>query len=190
MADEQWTVVIGNLTADPELRFTPSGAAVANFTVAKTPRTFDKNSNEWRDEETLFFRCSVWREQAENFAESVTKGMKVIAYGKLKARSYDGKDGNRQTVWELECEDVGPSMRKIRGKLEKVGGTGNSYGSGGGFGGSQGGGGQRGGGAPSQGGQRGGGGAPQGGRQEVWDQGSAAPSYDWNQQAGGDEPPF
>jgi single-strand DNA-binding protein len=119
MADETILTVIGNLTADPELRFTPSGAAVANFTVASTPRAFDKNSNEWKDGETLFLRCSVWREAAENVAESLQKGMRVIVQGKLKSRSYDTKEGEKRTVTELDVDEVGPSLKIAKAKVER-----------------------------------------------------------------------
>lgn len=98
MAGETQITLVGNLTADPELRFTPSGAAVANFTVASTPRTFDRQTNEWRDGEAMFLNCSVWRQAAENVAESLTKGMRVIVQGRLRARSYDDREGNRRTV--------------------------------------------------------------------------------------------
>ena len=111
MAGETTITVVGNLTADPELRFTPSGSAVANFTIASTPRTFDRQSNEWKDGETLFLRCGVWRESAENVAESLTKGTRVIAQGRLKARSYDTKEGEKRTVMELEVDELGPSLR-------------------------------------------------------------------------------
>ncbi len=111
MAGETTITVIGNLTTDPELRFTPSGSAVANFTVASTPRTFDRQSNEWKDGETLFLRASVWREAAENVAESLTKGMRVIVSGRLKSRSYETKEGEKRTVVELEVEEIGPSLR-------------------------------------------------------------------------------
>lgn len=110
MTDTNITVV-GNLTGDPELRFTPGGAAVANFTVASTPRLFDRQTNEFKDGETLFMRCSVWRDYAENVAESLTKGSRVIVTGKLKARSYKNKDGNDRTAWELEVDEVGPALR-------------------------------------------------------------------------------
>lgn len=103
--------VVGNLTADPELRFTPAGMAVANFTVASTPRTYDKQAQQWVDGEALFMRCRVWRDYAENVAESLTKGTRVIATGKLKARSYQDRDGNNRTVWELEADEVGPALR-------------------------------------------------------------------------------
>ncbi|MFC3184053.1 single-stranded DNA-binding protein [Pseudoglutamicibacter albus] len=111
MAGETIITVVGNLTADPELRFTPSGAAVANFTVASTPRIFDRQANEFKDGEALFMRCSVWREHAENVAESLTKGMRVIAQGRLRARSYDDQNGNRRTAWELDVDEVGPALR-------------------------------------------------------------------------------
>ncbi|MCF8610048.1 single-stranded DNA-binding protein [Gordonia sp. HY285] len=102
--------VVGNLTADPELRFTPSGAPVVNFTVASTPRSFDKQTNDWKDGEALFLRCSIWRDYAENIAESLKKGMQVIVQGKLKQRSWE-KDGERRTSVELEATDVGPTLR-------------------------------------------------------------------------------
>lgn len=111
MANETTLAIIGNLTADPDLRFTPSGAAVANFTVAATPRTYDKDSREWKDGDALFMRCSVWKEQAENVAESLTKGCRVMVSGRLKQRSYDDRDGNRRTVVELDVEEIGASLR-------------------------------------------------------------------------------
>jgi len=120
MAGETTITVIGNLTNDPELRFTPSGSAVANFTIASTPRTFDRQSNEWKDGETLFLRASVWREQAENVAESLTKGMSVIASGVLKSRSYDTKEGEKRTVIELEVAEIGPSLRRATAKVVKA----------------------------------------------------------------------
>ena len=122
MANDTQITVIGNLTDAPEVRFTPSGAAVANFTIASTPRTFDRNSNEWRDGETLFLRSSVWREQAENVAESLGKGDKVIAQGKLKSRSYEDKDGQRRTVTEFDVEDIGPALAKATAKVTRTGG--------------------------------------------------------------------
>jgi len=111
MTGETTITVIGNLTSDPELRFTPSGSAVANFTIASTPRTFDRQSNEWKDGETLFLRASVWRDAAENVAESLTKGMRVIVTGRLKSRSYETKEGEKRTVIELEVDEIGPSLR-------------------------------------------------------------------------------
>ncbi len=197
MAGETTITIVGNLTADPELRFTPSGAAVANFTVASTPRTFDRQSNEWKDGETLFMRCSIWRDSAENVAESLHRGTRVIVTGRLKSRSYETKEGEKRTVIELDVDEVGPSLRYASAKVTKAERGG---GSGGGFGGQGGGsGGQQndpwatGGSAPQagQGGQAGGFGGqqggsapqapqqPQGGQQGGWGQ---APSYD--------EPPF
>ncbi|QOI67698.1 ssDNA-binding protein [Arthrobacter phage Orcanus] len=134
MAGETTITVIGNLTGDPELRFTPSGSAVANFTIASTPRTFDRQSNEWRDGETLFLRAAVWKEAAENVAESLTKGMRVIVSGRLKSRSYETKEGEKRTVIELEVDEIGPSLRYASAKVQRVQrGGGNS--GGGGFGG-------------------------------------------------------
>lgn len=150
MAGETNLTVVGNLTADPELRFTPSGAAVANFTVASTPRQFDRQANEWQDQETLFMRCSVWREAAENVAESLSKGTRVIVQGRLKARSYETREGDRRTSMELDVDEVGPSMKYATAKVQRnAKGTGNSsqdFGGhqGGGYGGAQGYGGARG----------------------------------------------
>jgi single-strand DNA-binding protein len=202
MAGDTVITIIGNITGDPELRFTPSGAAVANFTVASTPRAFDRQSNEWKDGETLFMRCSVWRDAAENVAESLNRGTRVIVSGRLKSRSYETKEGEKRTVVELEVDEVGPSLRYASAKVTKTQ-RGNG---GGGFGGQQGGsfGGQQedpwatgpsgaqGGGqpAPAQGGQGGwssgqpsgnqGAQGSQGGGQGGW--GNNAPGYD--------EPPF
>ncbi|KRE79975.1 single-stranded DNA-binding protein [Arthrobacter sp. Soil763] len=120
MAGETTITVIGNLTNDPELRFTPSGAAVANFTLASTPRTFDRQSNEWKDGETLFLRAAVWKDAAENVAESLTKGMRVIVSGRLKSRSYDTKEGERRTVIELEVDEIGPSLRYANAKVNRT----------------------------------------------------------------------
>jgi single-strand DNA-binding protein len=120
MAGETTITVIGNLTNDPELRFTPSGSAVANFTIASTPRTFDRQSNEWKDGETLFLRCSIWREAAENVAESLTKGMRVIVSGRLKSRSYETKEGEKRTVIELEVDEIGPSLRYASAKVNRT----------------------------------------------------------------------
>ncbi|WPR65219.1 single-stranded DNA-binding protein [Glutamicibacter protophormiae] len=130
MAGETVIAVIGNLTADPELRFTPSGSAVANFTIASTPRTFDRNTNEWKDGDALFLRASVWKEAAENVAETLTKGMRVIAQGRLRSRSYDTKEGERRTVMELEVDEIGPSLRFASAKVTR---TQRSGGGGGGF---------------------------------------------------------
>lgn len=120
MAGETLITVIGNLTNDPELRFTPSGSAVANFTIASTPRTFDRQSNDWKDGETLFMRASVWRESAENVAETLTKGTRVIAQGRLKSRSYDTKEGEKRTVMELEVDEIGPSLRYASAKVSRT----------------------------------------------------------------------
>ena len=120
MAGETIITVIGNLTAEPELRFTPSGAAVANFTVASTPRTYDKNTQEWRDGQALFLRCSVWRDAAEHAAESLTKGMRVIVQGRLSQRSYETKEGEKRTVVELEVDDLGPSLKFADAKVTRA----------------------------------------------------------------------
>jgi single-strand DNA-binding protein len=137
MAGETVITVIGNLTADPELRFTPSGAAVANFTVASTPRTFDRQSGEWKDGDALFLRCNVWRQAAENVAESLTRGMRVMVSGRLRQRSFETREGEKRTVVELEVDEVGPSLRYATAKVNKV----NRGGGSGGFGGAGGGGG-------------------------------------------------
>lgn len=120
MAGETVITVVGNLTDDPELRFTPSGAAVANFTIASTPRTFDKNSNSWKDGDALFLRCSIWRQAAENAAESLTKGMRVIAAGTLRQRSYQTQQGENRTVVELDVEEIGPSLKYATAKVAKA----------------------------------------------------------------------
>ena len=120
MAGETVITVIGNLTADPEVKFTPSGSAVANFTIASTPRTFDRQSNEWKDGDALFLRASVWREAAENVAETLTKGMRVMAQGRLRSRSYDTKEGERRTVMELEVDEIGPSLRFASAKVTRT----------------------------------------------------------------------
>ncbi|MBM4489388.1 single-stranded DNA-binding protein [Rhodococcus hoagii] len=125
--------IIGNLVADPELRFTPAGAAVANFTVASTPRTFDKQANEWKDGEALFMRCQVWREAAENVAESLSRGSRVIVTGKLKSRTFETREGEKRTVIELEVDEIGPSLRYATATVNKAnrGGGGSSRASGG-----------------------------------------------------------
>jgi single-strand DNA-binding protein len=168
MAGETVITVVGNLTADPELRFTPSGAAVASFTIASTPRTFDRNSNEWKDGEALFLRCSIWRQAAENVAESLTRGMRVVAQGRLKQRSYETREGEKRTVVEMEVEEVGPSLKYATAKVNR---TQRGSSSGGGYGSS---------GSDSGGGASSGG----GGNDDPW--GSAPAS------GGGfsDEPPF
>jgi single-strand DNA-binding protein len=195
MAGETPITVIGNLTADPELRFTPSGAAVANFTVASTPRTFDRQTNEWKDGEALFLNCSVWRQAAENAAESLQRGMRVLVSGRLKARSYETREGEKRTVFEIDVDEVGPSLRYATAKVTKTsrsgGGQGGGFSGGGGgqggddpwsSGGGQGGGSQGGGG--SWGGQQGGG-SYGGGNQpsnDPWSSGGAGGSSE--------EPPF
>ena len=173
MAGDTVITVVGNLTADPELRFTPSGAAVANFTVASTPRTFDKNSNEWKDGEALFLRCSVWRQAAENVAESLQRGAAVIVQGRLKQRSYETKEGEKRTVYELDVEEVGPSLKFATAKVTKASRGG---GGGGGYGG----------------GNSGGGGAPRGGSSsgpsdDPW---ASAPASGGGGGGWSDEPPF
>lgn len=112
--------MIGNLVNDPELRFTPSGAAVAKFTVASTPRYLDKNTNEWKDGDSLFLQCQIWRQAAENVAESLTRGMRVIVSGRLKQRSYETKEGEKRTVFEVEVDEVGPSLRNATAKVTKT----------------------------------------------------------------------
>jgi single-strand DNA-binding protein len=135
MAGETTITVVGNLTDDPDLRFTPSGAAVANFTVASTPRFFDKQTNEWKDGEALFLRCSIWRQAAENVAESLQRGMRVIVQGRLRQRSYETREGEKRTTFEVDVEEVGPSMKYATAKVTKVSRSGG--GDGGGYGGGQ-----------------------------------------------------
>jgi len=132
VAGDTIITVVGNLTADPELRFTPSGAAVANFTVASTPRMYDRQSGEWKDGEALFMRCSIWREAAENVAESLTRGARVIVSGRLKQRSFETKEGEKRTVVELEVDEIGPSLRYATAKVNKTSRGGGSGGFGGG----------------------------------------------------------
>src|SRR3954452_13876017 len=133
-AGDTTITVVGNLTDDPELRFTPSGAAVANFTVASTPRILDKATNEWKDGDALFLRCSVWRQAAENVAESLQRGGRVIVTGRLRQRSYETKEGEKRTVVELEVDEIGPSLRYATAKVNKVSRGGGGF-SGGGSGG-------------------------------------------------------
>lgn len=123
MAGETLITVVGNLTDAPELRFTPNGDPVANFTVASTPRVFDRQANEFKDAETLFLRCTVWREYAENVAESLTRGSAVIAQGRLKSRSFETKEGEKRTVMELDVDEVGPSLRRAKATVVKAQGT-------------------------------------------------------------------
>ena len=171
MAGDTVITVIGNLTADPELRFTPSGAAVANFTVASTPRMFDRQTNEWKDGEALFLRCNIWREAAENVAESLTRGSRVIVSGRLKQRSFETREGEKRTVVELEVDEIGPSLKYATAKVNKA----SRSGGGGGFGG---------GGGSRQPAAQSGGGAPAG--DDPWGSAPASGSF-----AGGDdEPPF
>ena len=181
MAGETTITVVGNLVDDPELRFTPWGAAVANFRIASTPRTFDRQSNEWKDGDALFLSCSVWRQMAENVAESLQKGMRVVVQGRLKSRQYETREGEKRTVFEIDVEEVGPSLRYATAKVARAGRS-----SGGDFGG---GGGNR-------------GGAPSGGNNDPWgsapaasggsDFGGGAPANDpWAAPGVGDsEPPF
>jgi single-strand DNA-binding protein len=182
MAGETVITVVGNLTADPELRFTPSGAAVANFTVASTPRTFDRQSGEWKDGEALFLRCNIWRQAAENVAESLTRGARVVVQGRLRQRSFETREGEKRTVVEMEVDEVGPSLRYATAKVNKVsrgGGSGGfGGGGGGGYDGGGGGGGYQGGGS--------GGGNQGGGYDDPW--GSAPPAG--SGPSGDDEPPF
>lgn len=192
MAGETTITVIGNLTNDPELRFTPSGSAVANFTIASTPRTFDRQSNEWKDGETLFLRAAVWREAAENVAESLTKGMRVIVSGRLKSRSYETKEGEKRTVIELEVDEIGPSLRYANAKVNRTqrsGGQGGQGGFGGGNGGGGFGGGNSGG---NQGGNSGGGfggGNQQAAQEDPWATPGVSNAGGWGN--GPDsEPPF
>jgi len=170
MAGETTITVVGNLTADPELRFTQSGAAVASFTVASTPRTFDKASGEWKDGEALFLRCNVWRQVAENVAESLTRGSRVLVTGRLRQRSFETKEGEKRTVMELEVDEIGPSLRYATAKVNKVSRGG---GEGGGFG--------------------GGSSAPRGGGAPADDPWGSAPAASNSGGSGGgfaDEPPF
>lgn len=135
MAGETTITLVGNLTADPELRFTPSGAAVANFTVASTPRTFDRQSNEWKDGDAMFINCAVWRQAAENVAESLQKGMRVIVQGRLKSRSYETREGERRTVFEIDVDEIGPALKYATAKISRNsggGGQGGGYQGGGG----------------------------------------------------------
>ncbi|MDJ0466166.1 single-stranded DNA-binding protein [Streptomyces sp. H27-C3] len=204
MAGETVITVVGNLVDDPELRFTPSGAAVAKFRVASTPRIFDKQTNEWKDGDGLFLTCSVWRQAAENVAESLQRGMRVVVQGRLKQRSYEDREGVKRTVYELDVEEVGPSLKTATAKVTKTTGRGGQggYGAGGGGGQQQGGGnwgGNSGGGSP----QQQGGGAPA--AEDPW--ATNAPAGGGQQQGGGswggssggsaggsggysDEPPF
>ena len=191
MAGETVITVVGNLVDDPELRFTPSGAAVANFRIASTPRTFDRQTNEWKDGDALFLSCSVWRQAAENVAESLQRGMRVVVQGRLKSRQYETREGEKRTVFEIEVDEVGPSLRYATAKVSKTTRSGGQGGYAGGYqGGASGGAGAsepdpwatpapqtapQGGGWGAPGGQ-----SPQGGQPDPW----GAPGV------GNDEPPF
>lgn len=161
MSGETTLTVVGNLTADPELRFTPSGAAVANFTVASTPRFYDRQAGEWRDGDPLFLRCSLWRQAAENVCESLTRGCRVIVTGQLKQRSYETREGEKRTAYELTVDEIGPSLKYATAKVNRA---------------------QRG-----NGGQ-GGGFAPQG--DDPWSSGSSGGFGSGGEGWGNDEPPF
>ncbi|WP_347348441.1 single-stranded DNA-binding protein [Nigerium sp.] len=189
MAGETIITLVGNLTADPELRFTPSGAPVANFTVASTPRTFDRQTGEWKDGDAMFINCSVWRQAAENAAETLTKGMRVIVQGRLRSRSYETREGERRTVFEIEVDEIGPSLRYASAKVQRNA----PGGGGGGYGGSQqsSGGGNWGGGQQSSGGGYGGGnaGGGYGGGGNADNRSSGGGADPWAS-AQSDEPPF
>ncbi|GAA1553809.1 single-stranded DNA-binding protein [Brevibacterium picturae] len=213
MAGETVITVVGNLTSDPELRFTPNGAAVANFTVASTPRMFDRQTNEFKDGETLFLRCSVWREMGENVAESLQRGTRVVVQGRLKSRTFETKEGEKRTVLELDVDEVGPSLRRATAQVTKNERSGGGFSGGGNFGGQQQGGGPQQGGFgqqqssgwgnnPQQGNPQQGGMQQGGQRQGGYGQGNNAPANDpWASSSpqggnggwgnpGADEPPF
>ncbi|MEV4705307.1 single-stranded DNA-binding protein [Actinoplanes sp. NPDC049316] len=182
MAGETTITVVGNLTDDPELRFTPSGAAVAKFRIASTPRTLDRQSGEWKDGEPLFLACNIWRDAAEHVAESLQRGARVIVQGRLRQRSYETREGEKRTVYELEVDEIGPSLRYATAKVQKMNRSG---GGGGGFGGG-------GGGGSRQAGGGGGGGGNSSSFDDPW--ATAAPAGN-NRSGGGsssfdDEPPF
>ena len=172
MAGDTTITVVGNLTADPELRFTPSGAAVANFTVASTPRIYDRQAGEWKDGEALFLRCNIWREAAENVAESLTRGARVIVTGRLKQRSFETREGEKRTVVEVEVDEIGPSLRYATAKVNKASRSGSG---GGGFGSGSSGGGDRGASRSSE--------QP---KDDPWGSAPASGSFS----GGDDEPPF
>jgi single-strand DNA-binding protein len=177
MAGETVITIVGNLVDDPELRFTPSGAAVANFRIASTPRIYDRQSGEWRDGDTLFLSCSVWRQAAENVAESLQKGMRAIVQGRLKQRQYETREGEKRTVFEIDVEEVGPSLRSATAKVAKT----TRSGAGGGW----------------QGGGGGGGGASSGGN-DPWASppasggasGGSSGADPWASGGASEEPPF
>ena len=178
MAGETQITLVGNLTSDPELRFTPNGAAVANFTVASTPRTYDRQTNEWKDGDAMFINCSVWRQYAENVAETLTKGSRVIVQGRLKSRSYETREGEKRTVFEVDVDEVGPSLRYATAKVTRTT-AGGSGGGGGNWQGNQ-----------SQGGNAGGSGS-----QDPWSSsgssgGATRGGNDPWAQSNAEEPPF
>jgi single-strand DNA-binding protein len=194
MAGETTITVVGNLTDDPELRFTPSGAAVAKFRIASTPRTLDRQSGEWKDGEPLFLACNIWRDAAEHVAESLQRGARVIVQGRLRQRSYETREGEKRTVYELEVDEIGPSLRYATAKVQRMSRSGGAGGGGGGFGASGGGGG---GGANRQ-PSNGGGGGSNSNFDDPW--ATAAPASSGSSRSGGaggagnssfdDEPPF
>ncbi len=211
MAGETPLTLVGNLTGDPELRFTPSGAAVANFTVASTPRTFDRQTSEWKDGETVFMRCSIWREAAENVAESLHRGTRVVVSGRLVSRSWDTPEGEKRTVMEMQADEIGPSLKYATASVTKAQRGSGGGGFGGNQGGQQSGGGQQGGQGGSQGGGsniravpdadpwatggnaggNSGGGRPSGGNQGQGNQGSGgSQGGGWGGGPSYDEPPF
>jgi single-strand DNA-binding protein len=178
-AGDTTITIIGNLVGDPELRYTPTGQAVATFRVASTPRFMDRQTNEWKDGDSLFLSCNVWRQAAENVAESLQRGMRVIVSGRLRQRSYETKEGEKRTVYEIEVDEVGPSLRNASAKVTRSTRSGGGSGGGGGFGGQ------------GSGGQGSGGGGGFGGGA------SGRPNDDpWASDTGGgdngfsDEPPF
>ncbi|MEU4557341.1 single-stranded DNA-binding protein [Actinoplanes sp. NPDC023936] len=185
MAGETTITVVGNLTDDPELRFTPSGAAVAKFRIASTPRTLDRQSGEWKDGEPLFLACNIWRDAAEHVAESLQRGARVIVQGRLRQRSYETREGEKRTVYELEVDEIGPSLRYATAKVQKMNRSG---GGGGGFGAS--------GGGNRQPGGNGGGGGGNRDFDDPWATAAPASSGGAPRSGGGgnssfdDEPPF
>jgi single-strand DNA-binding protein len=192
MAGDTQITVVGNLVSDPELRYTPTGVAVANFRVASTPRTFDRQANEWKDGDSLFLTCNVWRQAAENVAESLQRGMRVIVTGRLHQRSYETREGEKRTVFEIEVDDVGPSMRNASAKVAKSNRSGGGGGAGGFGAGGTGGGGGNGGSGGGQGGSGGYGGSAGGrsgggsGGDDPW----ASDSSGFGGEGSSDEPPF
>ncbi|MGL5808899.1 MAG: single-stranded DNA-binding protein [Nocardioides sp.] len=182
MAGETIITVVGNLVDDPELRFTPNGAAVANFRIASTPRTYDRQSGEWKDGDALFLSCSVWRQAAENVAESLVKGMRVVVQGRLKSRQYETREGEKRTVFEIEAEEVGPSLKYATAKVTRTQRSGTGFGGG------------AGGGMPAEdpwATPSGGGAAPNQGRQSNQGSASSAGSDPWaTPGVSNEEPPF